>query len=85
MWLVIWSWKSQRETEVVEVENFSYGEIIGVWQNTATIKTQVHGKETRYNTGRQESRVGKESGEEDNVSQERETNVVLWYGASLQD
>lgn len=46
---------------------------------------QIHGKQTSYNTGRPESRVGKESREEDNVSWEGKINVILQYRKSWQD
>lgn len=46
---------------------------------------QIHGKQTRYNTGRQGSRVGKVSGEKDNVSWEGKINGILQYSKSWQD
>lgn len=35
---------------------------------TTTIKMQIYGKKIRYHAGRQKKRVGKNLGEEDNVS-----------------
>ena len=53
------------------------GKIIGIWQNKQIREySQVHGKKTKYNTERQASRIGKESGGEDNASQKREVNAV---------
>ena len=47
--------------------------------NIATVETQVHGKKTKCNTEMQASRIGKESGEEDDVSQKRKVNAVVWW------
>lgn len=45
---------------------------------------EFHLEKTRYNTGREESGVGKESGEEDNGSQNRKNKVVLHSTESQQ-
>lgn len=51
-------------------------------RKTTTIKRQVHGVGVRgHKTGRQESEVGKDSGEKDNVSEERMTNVLCHKGS----
>ena len=45
----------------------------------------MHREKTRYNTGRQKSRAGKESGEEDNGSQKRKDShpMLQWVSAGL--
>lgn len=81
-------WGSQGEIVVIEKEKIFPGKKcrkIAKSVSTTTFQMQIHGKQTRYNTGRQGSRVGKVSGEEENVSWEGKINVILQYSKSWQD
>lgn len=61
-----------------------YGEKIAKPGNTTTIKMQP--MERRQATIVEAGiRVGKESGEKENVSLEKMVNVVLWYSEPQQD